>query len=93
MIELLRSDFPDTFVADCAHQGQCAADVAYWLGEIGLALDPEDAASYLKGYGAWSAEDRADHRANLLRILWLTAGGFNENANGDEDPAAYFERS
>jgi hypothetical protein len=94
MLELIRSDFPDTFVADCAHPGPCDADVAYWLGEIGLALDPEDAAAYLKGYGAWDAEkDRTDHRANLMRILWLAAGDFNENVDGDEDPAAYFDRS
>lgn len=82
MLELIETDFPDGFTRDCSHAGSCDGDVAYWLGEIGLALDPAEAADYLRGYGAWDATELASHADNLARILWIAAGQFQDRRRG-----------
>jgi len=84
MLILYPDDFPAGFVRDCSHAGACDVDVAYWLDQIGLAVSPADARAVLRGYGAWSTLELADHAANLRRILWLAAGSF---ADGE---TAYF---
>ena len=68
---------------DGSHQGQCDADVKY-LSEVPaiarqLAKIPvELLASELKEYGAWDAEELADHDQNLQRLLWLACGDIVE---------------
>lgn len=71
-----------------SHQGQCDADVqalskvphiAAQLAEI----DPDLLRSELKEYGAWDAEELADHDQNLQRLLWSMAGDIVENENRD----------
>lgn len=71
-----------------SHSGQCDADVADLakLPEIAAQLDKLDSAllvNELKEYGAWSAEQLADHEQNLHRIVWLAAGDISENHGCD----------
>jgi hypothetical protein len=70
------------------HQGPCDEDVralsqvphiAAQLAEI----DPELLRNELKEYGAWDAEELADHDQNLQRLLWSLAGDIVEE---EEDP-------
>ena len=62
-----------------SHQGSCDDDVralsetAYVRAQLDK-LDPDKVRAELKGYGAWDAEELADHEQNLQRILWLAAG-------------------
>ena len=61
-----------------SHQGQCDDDVRALSEVPGIrqqldALDPEKVRAELKEYGAWDAEDLADHEQNLQRVLWLAA--------------------
>jgi hypothetical protein len=61
------------------HSGQCDADISalrrvpYITRQLSD-LPRDDLASELKEYGAWNAEELADHDANLSRILWLACG-------------------
>lgn len=62
-----------------SHQGQCDDDVEALsrvpaIAKQLAALDPEKLRSELRGYGAWDADELADHDQNLQRILWLAAG-------------------
>lgn len=66
-----------------SHQGSCDDDVralskrpeiAKQLAEI----DPALLVRELKEYGAWEADELADHDQNLQRILWLAAGDIEE---------------
>jgi hypothetical protein len=36
-------------------------------------LKPEVIADELREYGAWTAEELADHNENILRLLWLAS--------------------
>ena len=66
-------------VADCCHQGDCAADVEHWQGRVDLSDIPDEAlAAELKEYGAWSAEELQDRQANERRILWIAAGDIQD---------------
>lgn len=67
-----------------SHQGQCDEDVAALLKEPEIAAQaskytPEQLREGLKEAGAWDTEDLADHHANLLRALWLSACDIREN--------------
>jgi hypothetical protein len=60
----------------CAHPGQCDDDVAALrlVPAIKRQLDklkPELVVECLKEYGAWDAEELANHDANLDRLLWV----------------------
>ena len=68
-----------------SHSGRCDEDVA--AGRLCAAIkkqldriEPETLVKELREYGAWSAEELADHDANLTRILWLAAGDIVENS-------------
>ena len=55
--------------------------------DIMLQLDkytPEVLAACLREYGTWNDEELKDHKANILRILWLAAGDINEQ-HDEED--------
>lgn len=79
-------ELPDEAVTDCSHQGQCDEDVAYWVTRIPQLseLNPSILAMELKEYGAWDAEELADHEANLRRILWIAAGNIREELASQE---------
>jgi len=65
------------------HQGDCDADikqlraVPYISAQL-AALDPALVSHCLKEYGAWDDEERADHQANLDRLLWIACGDLME---------------
>jgi hypothetical protein len=66
------------------HQGQCDDDVRD-LSEVPYvkaqldALGPDAVRKELKEYGAWAADELADHERNLQRLLWLAAGDVVES--------------
>lgn len=67
----------------CAHAGQCDADVLDLSRLPAVAADlaaitPESARRCLKEYGAWDADELADHDQNLQRLLWLAANDITE---------------
>ena len=65
------------------HQGQCDADIAelrevpYIAAQL-AALDPALVSEILREYGAWDDAERADHEANLDRLLWIACGDITE---------------
>jgi hypothetical protein len=67
----------------CFHPGDCEADVLaareHWLVEEQLRrLAPDAVRESLKEYGAWSAEELADHDMNLTRLLWVACSDVAE---------------
>ena len=68
-----------------SHSGQCDADVNAGrecpsLAKQLAAIGPAVLRAELKEYGAWTAEELAEHDLNLNRILWLAANSVRENA-------------
>lgn len=55
-----------------------------YIAEQLLEVDPETLAAELQGYGAWDADELADHETNLTRLLWIACGDIrDEAATGD----------
>lgn len=74
--------------ASAYHQGSCDADVhaLSWQPYVRAQLDALDKAKVaheLKGFGAWSEKELADHEKNLQRTLWIACGDIVE---GQGDP-------
>lgn len=69
----------------CTHSGDCTGDVKrvaqkpYVLKQTAQ-FDPEKLAKELKEYGAWNSEQLADHKENIIRWVWLSAGDITERA-------------
>jgi hypothetical protein len=68
-----------------SHQGQCDDDVLAFskvprIAEQLARIDPEVLRAELKEYGAWDAQELADHDQNLQRILWLAAGDIRDES-------------
>ena len=68
-----------------SHQGQCDDDVRFlsklpYIAKQLSAIDPELLRRELKEYGAWDADELADHEQNLQRILWLACCDIREEA-------------
>lgn len=66
-----------------SHQGQCDADVARlrdvpYIREQLDRLPPALVAECLREYGAWDADELADHDANLDRLLWCACCDISE---------------
>ncbi len=66
-----------------SHQGQCIDDIRALLQVPKIQkqldkLDPVLVSKELREYGAWNEEERADHTANLERLLWIACGDINE---------------
>ena len=66
-----------------SHQGQCDDDVLALskVPEIAAqleAIEPKLLAAELKEYGAWDADELADHEQNIIRLLWLACGDITE---------------
>lgn len=58
-----------------SHQGACDADVAWFIKHYRTTCkDAQALANWLRKYGAWDAEQLADHDANIERAVWLLAG-------------------
>ena len=70
-----------------SHQGHCDGDVAELakvprIAKQLAAINAETLRAELKEYGAWDADELADHEQNLQRILWLAAGDIVEENVG-----------
>lgn len=66
-----------------SHQGQCDADIADlrrvpYIQEQLDRLSPALVAKCLREYGAWDANELADHDANLDRLLWCACCDISE---------------
>ena len=66
-----------------SHPGPCDADVARlrdvpYIREQLDRLPPALVAECLREYGAWDAEELADHDANLDRLLWCACCDISE---------------
>ena len=74
----LDNDLLDALL-DCGTPGQAADDsVAHVLETFTVSGDVLDCAAYLKGYGAWTAEELANHETNLERLVWLAGCSLRE---------------
>lgn len=67
-----------------SHSGQCDADVDALMADPFIArqlevITPETLRRELREYGAWNAEELANHPANLRRILWLAGGDIRDS--------------
>lgn len=65
------------------HQGQCDSDIKKLRDASAIKkqlnrLDPVKVREALREYGAWDANDLADHDANLDRLLWVACGDIVE---------------
>lgn len=70
-----------------SHSGDCSDDVLALSQEPRIArqlakIDAEVLRRELEEYGAWDAEQLADHEENLQRILWLLACDVREENVG-----------
>ncbi len=68
-----------------SHSGDCDEDIAALrtVPAIRRQLARVDAAALareLREYGAWDADELADHDANLSRLLWLACGDITDLA-------------
>lgn len=62
-----------------SHSGSCDADILElskvpYIADQLAKIDPELLKGELREYGAWDAEELADHDQNLQRILWIACG-------------------
>lgn len=67
------------------HSGACDSGIAELLTDPGIAatlaaLDPALLAEELEEYGAWEADELANHADNIARLLWTACGDIVENA-------------
>jgi len=65
------------------HQGQCDDDIADlrkvpYIAAILASINADLLRDELREYGAWDADELADHDANLDRILWIACGDITE---------------
>lgn len=75
---LYSEDFPAAAVTDCSGPGPADEAVEHWVTRLAFTVPADDARRFLKGYGAWDAEELADDEQNLRRVFWLAMGAFSE---------------
>lgn len=66
-----------------SHPGPCDADVEELIKVPAISrqlakIEPSKLAEELVEYGAWDAEELADHDANKRRIVWIAACNITE---------------
>ena len=71
------------------HSGRCDDDITDlrkvpYIAEILGSINVELLRNELSEYGAWDADELADHDANLDRILWLACADICEYEMEDE---------
>ena len=74
----MNGTIPEECVADCSASGAVDEAVEYWVKKLGFDVPEPKAAEWLREYGAWDAEELADHEANARRVLWLACGDVKE---------------
>ena len=80
------SRIPQECIAACSAPGSVDDAVAYWVGRLNLEAPSWLLRQHLAGYGAWSAAELCDHRANLERLLWCWACDCREYDDPDYLP-------
>ena len=70
---------PERAIYDCAHQGPCDDDVAYWLTRTEWVGDDDDLRCFLKGYGAWDDLQTCPQETLRGRALWVLCGNERDN--------------
>lgn len=83
-------------VTDCAHQGNCEADVKNWAPKIAAQVEadnftlkptPEKIRAALKEYGAWDEAELQDDAQNWIRLCWIACCNISEYEKPDcSDP-------
>ena len=70
--ELVR-EIPADCVEDCAHSGDCTADVEAWCARLGFTVPRDLAILWLAEFGAWDVAELTDASDDTLaeRVLWL----------------------
>jgi folate-binding Fe-S cluster repair protein YgfZ len=66
-----------------SHQGKCDQDVIELMKVPAIArqlakINPETLAKELREYGAWDAEQLANHQDNLQRLVWIAGCDIKE---------------
>ena len=69
---------PPECIADCSGSGDATANVHYWVDRLEFDGPKDLFKEYLKGFGAWDAEQLKDHDENKMRVLWTWACNCSE---------------
>jgi hypothetical protein len=74
----------------CSHSGPCDDDVNGVMNKPYIkkqleALDPVQLVKELKEYGAWDEIELANHKENLMRWVWISAGDISERLFKEEN--------
>jgi len=70
--------------AICSHRGECESDVKLVMNTYPAIkkqldkIDPKVLADELSEYGAWDADELANHEQNKVRLLWIASGDILE---------------
>jgi hypothetical protein len=64
---------------DCGGSGDASNAVDYVMRVYTVTGDEADCRAMLDGYGAWDADQLADHDENLRRLVWLTGCDLHES--------------
>jgi hypothetical protein len=75
---------PAECIADCSGPGPADEAVSFWVDRLGFDGPAWLFRSHLSGYGAWDANELADHEQNRQRVLWIWACDCSESP-GDYD--------
>ena len=71
-----------------AHAGDCYSDasslVRFEMKSQLSKLNKNDVRKTLKEYGAWDADELADHKENLIRLVWIAANDLFEEMAMEE---------
>jgi len=72
-------------VYGCSGSGDQSANVSETLPGVEWLADDETIRAYLKGYGAWDAEELADPASNKERALWMACNDCAEQPESYAD--------
>lgn len=67
---------------DCTTPGQDATEsVQYVIQNYSIEYDAADIRGHLYDLGAWDDDELEDEQENLVRLVWVMAGGIVENGS------------
>ena len=83
-LERFTLQLPALCVSECAHQGDCSADVARWAMHRDVSaqfdtIEPDDLRAELREYGAWDDAELSDTAENRERMLWIAACNISDS--------------
>ena len=77
---------PEEAIGDCAHQGRCDDDVAYWAPLLGLdTIDREVIERELQEYGAWDDLAVVNLKTLHERLVWVACGDLYDTPETELD--------